>query len=126
MVLNFQEFLLHEDAGWAYNPVMALKNEHSSHVTPAVNARHVVDAIPGLPWPSRPDGSVESFNGRCYEYTGLSPEESLGWAGSGRGGWSRRVHAHESDNSPGPWEEVLASILAITPDTRCSLLSMPH
>src|SRR5262249_16354492 len=61
----------------------------SSQLTPAADARLVVDAIPGLAWSSHPDGSVEFFNGRWYDYTGLSPEESHGW------GWKTAVHAED-------------------------------
>src|SRR6476620_5194208 len=86
-VLKFQEFPFHEEEQWPYNPGMAPVDGGSSQVTPAPDARHVVDAIPGLAWSSRPDGSVESFNGRWHEYTGLSPEESFGW------GWKAAVHS---------------------------------
>jgi PAS domain-containing protein len=79
VVLIFQEFPFHEEERWPYNSGMAPVDGRSSQVTPAPDARHVVDAIPGLAWSSRPDGSVEFFNGRWYEYTGLSPEESFGW-----------------------------------------------
>jgi formate hydrogenlyase transcriptional activator len=89
IVLNFQEFLLHEEAGSAYNSGMAPKDHHSSDVIPAPDARLILDAIPGLAWSSRPDGSVESFNGRWHEYTGLSPEASSGW------GWKVAVHGED-------------------------------
>ena len=49
----------------------------------------MVDAIPGLAWSSRPDGSAEFFNGRWYDYTGLSEEESYGW------GWKTAVHGQD-------------------------------
>ena len=68
---------------------MAARDSHSLEVMPAVDARPVVDAIPGLAWSSRPDGSVESFNTRWYEYTGLSREESFGW------GWKAAVHGED-------------------------------
>ena len=68
---------------------MAPKDHHSSDVIPAPDARLTVDAIPGLTWSSRPDGSVESFNGRWHEYTGLSAEESSGW------GWKAAVHGED-------------------------------
>src|SRR6201997_4490801 len=89
IVLNVQEFLLHEEAGSAYNLGMAPKDHHSSDVMPAPDARPILDAIPGLAWSSRPDGSVESFNGRWHEYTGLSPEASSGW------GWKAAVHGED-------------------------------
>jgi len=84
----FQEFPFHEEKRWPYNPGMAPVDGRSAQV-PALDARHVVDAIPGLAWSSRPDGSVEFFNGRWYEYTGLSPEESFGW------GWKAAVHSED-------------------------------
>jgi PAS domain S-box-containing protein len=76
-------------ARWAYNPGMATADVRSSQAMAALDARLVVDAIPGLAWSSRPDGSVEFFNGRWYEYTGLSPEQSQGW------GWKAAVHAED-------------------------------
>src|SRR2546428_6406341 len=76
---------------------MALKDDHPSHVTGAVDVQLVVDAIPGLGWSSRPDGSVEFFNGRWYEYTGLSLEESFGW------GWKAAVHAEDVAQLLGRW-----------------------
>src|SRR5258708_6506271 len=68
---------------------MAPVDGGSSQVTLAGDVRHVVEAIPGLAWCGRPDGSVESFNGRWYEYTGLSPEASSGW------GWKAAVHGED-------------------------------
>ena len=76
-------------ARWAYNPGMTTADVRSSQAMAALDARLVVDAIPGLAWSSRPDGSVEFFNGRWHEYTGLSPEQSQGW------GWKAAVHAED-------------------------------
>ena len=68
---------------------MVPKDGYSSRATPAVAARLVVDAIPGLAWSGRPDGFVESFNARWHDYTGLSPEASTGW------GWQAAVHGED-------------------------------
>ena len=48
-----------------------------------------IDAIPTLAWSSRPDGSAEFFNQRWLDYTGLSPEEALGW------GWKVSLHPED-------------------------------
>ncbi len=48
--------------------------------------RFLADAMPQMVWTTRPDGSVDYFNQRWYEYTGLTPEESLGW------GWQAALH----------------------------------
>jgi PAS domain S-box-containing protein len=52
----------------------------------AEDIRLVVDTIPGLVWPTRPDGSAEFFNQRWLEYTGLSAEQALD------SGWKVAIH----------------------------------
>jgi hypothetical protein len=52
VVLIFQEFPFHEEERWPDDPGMAPVDGRSSQVTPAPDARHVVDAIPGLAWAS--------------------------------------------------------------------------
>ena len=47
--------------------------------------RTLADAIPTLAWTARPDGFIDWYNARWYEYTGTTPEEMEGW------GW-QRVH----------------------------------
>jgi len=67
-------------------------------MTPAPDARYVVDAIPGL-------GMVWSSGWLCrilqtadgMNDTGLSPEESLGW------GWKAAVHAEDLARLPDRW-----------------------
>ena len=78
---------------------MAPNDHHSSDVIPALDARLIVDAIPGLAWSSRPDGSAEAFNGRWHEYTGLSPEASSGW------GWKAAVHGEDVAGLLDLWAE---------------------
>jgi PAS domain S-box-containing protein len=40
----------------------------------------VIDTIPAFVWSTLPDGSFDFVNQRYLEYTGLGPEEALGWA----------------------------------------------
>jgi PAS domain S-box-containing protein len=40
--------------------------------------RKIIDTIPTLVWCGLPDGSMELFNQRWRDYTGLSPEEARG------------------------------------------------
>jgi PAS domain S-box-containing protein len=47
--------------------------------------RTLAESIPQLVWTARPDGHIEWYNRRWYEYTGTTPEEVEGW------GWER-VH----------------------------------
>lgn len=41
--------------------------------------RLLTEAIPQIVWTTKPNGWVDYFNNRWYEYTGLSLEQSLGW-----------------------------------------------
>ncbi|CAN5134875.1 hypothetical protein BH09MYX1_BH09MYX1_13700 [soil metagenome] len=47
--------------------------------------RAVVDNVPELAWTARPDGYIDFYNQRWFEYTGTTPEKMEGW------GW-RSVH----------------------------------
>ncbi len=47
--------------------------------------RTIIDTIPALVWCFRPDGTVNYFNQRWHEYTGISREEAYGF-GDGHGG----------------------------------------
>jgi len=48
--------------------------------------RVIIDTIPTLAWSARSDGSVDFFNQRWLDYTGLSAEQALGW------GWKVAIH----------------------------------
>jgi PAS domain S-box-containing protein len=65
--------------------------------------RLLADTIPQLAWMSRPDGHIEWYNRRWYEYTGTTPEQMEGW------GWQS---VHDPDMLPkvmARWRTSLAS-----------------
>ena len=51
--------------------------------------RALVENLPELAWSAQPDGGIDYFNRRWYEYTGTTFEEVRGW------GW-QKVHAPET------------------------------
>jgi PAS domain S-box-containing protein len=53
-------------------------------------ARLLADSMPHIVWTARADGTVDYFNGRWYEYTGMSLEESLKHLG-----WRLAVHSDD-------------------------------
>jgi PAS domain S-box-containing protein len=53
--------------------------------------RALADSIPQLAWSANADGYVVWFNQRWYQYTGCTPEQSLGWE------WQ---HAHSPEVLP--------------------------
>jgi PAS domain S-box-containing protein len=48
--------------------------------------QNIMDTIPQIAWTSTPDGGVNFYNKRWFEYTGLNFEESKGW------GWKTAIH----------------------------------
>src|SRR5262249_33316443 len=65
--------------------------------------RQVIDAIPALAWCNLPDGPNEFLNKVWYEYTGLSPEESLGW------GWQSSFHPEDLPPLMEKWAKMMTS-----------------
>lgn len=47
--------------------------------------RTIIDTIPALVWCFRPDGTVNYFNQRWHEYTGISREQAFGFGDSSSG-----------------------------------------
>jgi formate hydrogenlyase transcriptional activator len=62
-----------------------------------------IDAIPTMAWCSLPDGSVEFFNQRWHDYTGVSFEEARGW------GWEAVIHPDDLETVIDKWHRLLAS-----------------
>lgn len=56
----------------------------------------IIDTIPALAWAARPDGSVEFFNRRWLDYTGLSAEQAQDWSWTWQGLYvfEHRAHPH--------------------------------
>jgi two-component system sensor histidine kinase UhpB len=58
--------------------------------------RLIADSVPLMIWVAGPDGGLEFFNKRCYEYSGLTYRDLEGWS------WRSVIH-------PEDWERCLAT-----------------
>jgi hypothetical protein len=65
--------------------------------------RELADAMPQFVWDARPDGYAEYFNRRCYEYCGLTPDETAGE------GWLQVVHPDDRARAVDRWKWSLAT-----------------
>jgi PAS domain S-box-containing protein len=65
--------------------------------------RQLADAMPQIVWVANPDGLVESYNRRWYDYTGLSPELATG------AGWSLALHPDDRQRAIDRWSAALRS-----------------
>ena len=63
----------------------------------------LVEAVPQLVWTARPDGEVDFANRRWYEYTGLTPEQTMG------SGWAAAVHPDDREWTAARWQASLQS-----------------
>src|SRR6202158_3462564 len=63
--------------------------------------RDVVNAVPGFVWSALPDGAVDFVNERWLEFTGLSPQDALGW------NWQAAVHPDDRSRTVAEWRETL-------------------
>jgi len=63
----------------------------------------LIDALPGLVWTALPDGRADFINQRWCEYTGLSPEQAVGF------GWHSAIHAEDLALLLERWRSFLES-----------------
>jgi len=57
--------------------------------------------MPLVVWTARPDGAVDYFNQRWFDYTGLDEERALAW------GWSDVLHPDDAQPTLERWNEAL-------------------
>ena len=60
--------------------------------------RVLAEAIPQIVWTARPDGWLDYYNQRWFEYTGLTLEETQGW------GWQLALHPDDVEDSVESWK----------------------
>jgi two-component system, OmpR family, phosphate regulon sensor histidine kinase PhoR len=63
--------------------------------------RFLADNIPVIVWTALPNGELDYYNKRWYEYTGLTLEESKGW------GWGKTIHQDDLDKTIGAWKHSI-------------------
>ncbi len=68
-----------------------------------VRFRTLTDAVPQVIWTNEAEGKATYFNGRWFEYTGLSLEDSTG------PGWQAIVHPDDAPASKEKWQQALAA-----------------
>src|SRR5258708_11273664 len=65
--------------------------------------RSIILTIPTMVWSAAPDGSVDFFNPRWLDYTGLSPDQSRDWR------WTAAIHPDDLSRLTGAWQSILVS-----------------
>lgn len=63
--------------------------------------RLLADAIPQIVWTANPQGEIQFFNHRWFEYTGLTLEQSID------GGWQLLIHPDDKQQYLSRWNQAL-------------------
>jgi PAS domain S-box-containing protein len=64
--------------------------------------RNLAEAVPHVIWTARPDGRVDYFNQRWFEYTGVT-------AGDAAGSWVAALHPHDRTRCRSEWLRAIES-----------------
>ncbi len=65
--------------------------------------RVIADAVPQMMWSALPDGWIDWYNARWYEYTGQTRDEAAGW------GWQSVHHPEDLPGVMDAWPGCIAS-----------------
>ncbi len=69
----------------------------------AESFRVIADAVPQMMWSALPDGWLDWYNERWYDYTGQTPEEAAGW------GWQAVHHPEDLPEVMRAWPGSITS-----------------
>jgi len=92
--LNEEYIVSNEHLNESKQSLLTLNNELEERVSQRTNdlqesekrLQNIMDTIPQIAWTSTPDGGVNFYNKRWFEYTGLNFEETKAW------GWKTVIH----------------------------------
>ncbi|KAI1384329.1 uncharacterized protein F4822DRAFT_66959 [Hypoxylon trugodes] len=73
----------------------------------------ICDTMPQMVWTTKPDGVHDFFNSRWYDYTGLTPEESMGLS------WKHPFHPDDMPITLKRWKHSLSTGEPYATEYRC-------
>jgi two-component system sensor histidine kinase/response regulator len=65
--------------------------------------RFLADTMPQIVWTARPDGNLDYYNRRWFDYTGMTIEETKDW------GWKHVVHPDDLQNCVERWTRAFTT-----------------
>ena len=65
--------------------------------------RLLADAMPQIVWTSKPDGNLDYYNQRWYDYTGMTLEKTRDW------GWKSVLHPDDLENCIDRWTRAFTT-----------------
>ncbi|MBC7922078.1 MAG: PAS domain-containing sensor histidine kinase [Ferruginibacter sp.] len=92
--------------------ITARKKAEEEVAESAERFRRLLESIPQMAWTARPEGPLNYYNQRWYDYTGQTPEESLG------DGWKPIQHPEDVLSSLEKWAHSVATGATYTQENR--------
>ncbi len=65
------------------------------------NFRELANSMPQIVWTAGPDGALDYYNQRWFEYTGMTYEQTRGW------GWEPVIHPDDYQKCIDTWSQAL-------------------
>jgi PAS domain S-box-containing protein len=65
--------------------------------------RFLAEAMPQIIWTARPDGNLDYYNQRWYDYTGMTFEQTKDW------GWQPVLHPDDLQNAVDQWTKAFTT-----------------
>lgn len=104
----------HTDRVLQPNGSMEQNANHSAYV----HYQQLLNSVPGMAGLADATGAVMYFNSAWSQFTGLAPEQSLGWE------WCQQIHTDDRDRGLQQWQSALQDSQAL--ETTWQLPDAPH
>jgi two-component system, sensor histidine kinase and response regulator len=75
--------------------------KHADLDTTEKRFRNLADAMPQIVWTAKPDGELDYYNQRWFDYTGMNLEQTVGW------GWKPVLHPDDLDECLRLWSNSI-------------------
>jgi len=97
----FEVFFLIISCVYSQRDMWAKALKHATLEAVEKNFRQLADAMPQMVWTSRPDGWLDYYNQRWFDYTGMTLAETEGW------GWGPVLHPDDLQSCIDTWSECV-------------------
>jgi PAS domain S-box-containing protein len=81
----------------------SLNTRMAESVESANRYRFLADAMPQIVWTAKPDGNLDYYNRRWFDYTGMTIEETKDW------GWKSVLHPDDLQNCVECWTKAFTT-----------------
>src|SRR5271165_4430099 len=79
-------------------------NTHTAELLQSAHRyRFLADAMPQIVWTAKPDGNLDYFNKRWFDYTGMTMEQAQDW------GWTPVLHPDDLQNCIERWTKAFTT-----------------